>query len=89
MTEETPPDLDLAGEWDAELESRTVKDRVYEVATTLASLAAVAAIADRADCTKEGARPYLEWFVKLGVLEKVTDNPAHFPRTKPTLNFGA
>jgi hypothetical protein len=87
MNEETPPDLDLAGEWDAELESRTVKDRVYEVATTLTSPTAVAEIADRADCTKEGARPYLQWFVELGVLEKVTDNPALFVRNEAYFEF--
>ncbi|GAD53866.1 hypothetical protein MBEHAL_2626 [Halarchaeum acidiphilum MH1-52-1] len=87
MNGDTPPDLDLTGEWDATLENRTVKDRVYEVATTLTSATSVTEIAERADCTKEGARPHLEWFVDLGVLEKVADNPALFVRNEAYFEF--
>ncbi|GAA0296994.1 DUF7342 family protein [Halarchaeum salinum] len=87
MSEKTPPDLDLTGEWDATLEGRTVKDRVYEVATAVTSPTSVTDIAERADCTKEGARPHLEWFVDLGVLEKVADNPALFMRNEAYFEF--
>lgn len=87
MSEETPPELDLTGEWDAAREARTVKDRVYEVTTTLTSPTAVTEIAERADCTKKGARPHLEWFVELGVLEKVADNPALFVRNEAYFAF--
>jgi len=51
MSEKTPPDLNVTDEWDTAIAGRTVKDRVYEVATTLSSPTAVADIADRADCT--------------------------------------
>lgn len=87
MTEDMPPDLDLTAEWDAAMEARTVKERVYEVATTVTSPTSVTAIAERADCTKEGARPHLEWFVDLGVLEKVADNPALFVRNEAYFEF--
>ena len=87
MSENTPPDLDLTGEWDAAVEGRPVKNRVYEVATTLTSPTPVTEIAERADCTKEGARPHLEWFVDHGVLEKVADNPALLVRNEPYFEF--
>ncbi|GGL60569.1 DUF7342 family protein [Halocalculus aciditolerans] len=87
MSGDNPPDIDLTGEWDAAVEGRTVKDRVYEVATTLTAPTSVADIAGRADCTKEGARPHLEWFVDLGVLEKVADNPALFVRNEAYFEF--
>ncbi|SEL89004.1 DUF7342 family protein [Haloferax larsenii] len=79
--------MNLAGEWDKAVESRTVKDRVYEAATTLTSPTTVADVAERADCTKEGARPHLEWFVEVGVLEKVADNPALFVRNEAYFEF--
>ncbi|RLM83861.1 hypothetical protein D3D02_16335 [Halobellus sp. Atlit-38R] len=87
MSEKTPPDLNVTDEWAAAMEGRTVKDRVYEVATTLTSPTTVADIADRADCTKEGARSHLEWFVELGVLEKVAANPALFVRNEAYFEF--
>ncbi|WP_233516896.1 hypothetical protein [Haloferax sp. Atlit-6N] len=89
MTEDTPspPDMNLAGEWDKAVENRTVKDRVYEAVTTLTSPTTVADVAERADCTKEGARPHLEWFVDVGVLEKVADNPALFVRNEAYFEF--
>ncbi|QLC35622.1 hypothetical protein EFA46_014990 (plasmid) [Halarchaeum sp. CBA1220] len=79
--------MDLTGEWDATLEGRPVKDRVYEVATTLTSPTSVTEIAERVDCTKAGVRPHLEWFVDLGVLEKVVDNPALFVRNEASFEF--
>ncbi|WP_311172322.1 DUF7342 family protein [Halobellus ordinarius] len=87
MSDKAPPDLTLTDEWDTVRDDRTVKDRVYEIATTLTSPTPVVDIADRADCTKEGARPHLEWFVELGVLEKVADNPALFVRNEAYFAF--
>ncbi len=89
MTDETPtpPDVNLTEEWERTVTQRTVKDRVYEAATTLTTPTTVADIAARADCTKEGARPHLEWFVDLGVLEKVADNPALFVRNEAYFEF--
>lgn len=87
MSDQTPPDLDLLGEWESTMETRTVKDRVYTVATSLTDPTPVATIAERANCTKEGSRPYLEWFVELGVLDKMADNPALFIRNETYFEF--
>ena len=89
MTERDPPspEIGLTDEWDASITSRTVKDRVYEVSTTLTTPTTVADIAERASCTKEGARSHLEWLVELGVLEKVADNPALFVRNEAYFEF--
>nr|WP_049934083.1 hypothetical protein [Halarchaeum acidiphilum] len=35
MSEETPPELNLTGEWETRLEGRTVPERVFEVAMAL------------------------------------------------------
>lgn len=87
MSERSPPDLDVTDEWESAMEGRTVKDRVYEVATTLTSPTSVADVADRAECAKGGARSHLEWFVELGILEKVADNPALFVRNEAYFEF--
>lgn len=82
-----PTDLSLTDEWNDVVEERTVRERVYEVATTLTDPTAVSTVAERADCGKEGARTHLEWFVELGVLDKVADNPALFVRNEPYFEF--
>lgn len=87
MSERPPPDLDIADEWESVMEGRTVKDRVYEVATTLASPTSVADVANRAECAKGGARSHLEWFAELGIVEKVADNPALFVRNEAYFEF--
>ncbi|SEG64141.1 hypothetical protein [Halobellus limi] len=33
MNKKRSPNIDLTGEWEAEMESRTMKDRVYEAVT--------------------------------------------------------
>lgn len=87
MTDTSPPEINLTEEWESSVENRTVKDRVYETATTLTEPTAVSDISEHAGCTKEGARPHLEWLVELGVLEKVADNPALFVRNEAYFEF--
>jgi len=82
-----PTDFSLADEWEDLEEKRTVRERVYEVSIALVEPTTVGDVADRADCTKEGARTHLEWLVGLGVLEKVADNPALFTRHEPYFEF--
>ncbi|GGN16316.1 hypothetical protein GCM10009021_16100 [Halarchaeum nitratireducens] len=82
-----PTDFSLTDEWEDVEANRTVRERVYEVATTLTEPTAVGDVAERADCGKEGARTHLEWLVDLGVLEKVADNPALFTRHEPYFEF--
>lgn len=83
----TPPDLDLSDTWAAELDERSTKERVYEVATTLTEPTRVAAVADRAECSKGGARTNLEWLAELGVLERVADDPAMYRRNEAYFDF--
>lgn len=87
MPEETPPDLDLTGEWEATLGERTVAERVSEVAMTLTAPTSATEIAERADCATAEVRPHLEWLVERGILEKATDGPAHFVRNEAYVEF--
>lgn len=82
-----PPDLDLAESWETSLEDRSTKERVYEVATTLTEPTRVVDIADRAQCSKGGARTNLEWLAELGVVEKVADDPAMYRRNNAYFDF--
>lgn len=86
--ETTPaPDLDLGDSWADELDERSTKERVYEVATTLTEPTPVADVADRTECSKGGARTNLEWLTELGVLERVADDPAMYRRNEAYFDF--
>jgi len=91
MTDErdspSPPDFDLVGSWEASLADRSTKERVYDVATTLTDPESVATVAERADCSKGGARANLEWLAELGVVEKVADDPAMYRRNDAYFAF--
>ncbi|GAA0291409.1 hypothetical protein GCM10009066_02370 [Halarchaeum salinum] len=67
MSEETPPELNLTGEWETRLEGRTVPERVFEVAMALTAPTSVMEIAERADCATAEVRPHLEWLVERGL----------------------
>lgn len=86
-TPASPPDLDLSDAWAADLDERSTKERVYEVATALTEPTRVAAVADRAECSKGGARTNLEWLAELGVLERVADDPALYRRNEAYFDF--
>lgn len=81
----TPPELGDA--WATDLEERSTKERVYEVATTLTEPTRVADVADRAECSKGGARTNLEWLAELGVVERVADDPAMYRRNEAYFDF--
>lgn len=89
MTEERSPDEfeGLSESWEREVESRSTKERIYEVATSLTEPTAVADIAERASCSKEGARSNLEWLTEIGVVSKVAENPALYVRTEAYFEF--
>jgi hypothetical protein len=82
-----PPELDLGDMWSKDLEGRSTKERVYEIATTLTEPTRVADVADRADCSKGGARTNLEWLAELGVVERVADDPAMYRRNEAYFDF--
>lgn len=83
----TPPDLDLGEAWAKDLEERSTKERVYEIATTLTEPTRVADVAERAECSKGGARTNLEWLAELGVVERVADDPAMYRRNEAYFDF--
>ena len=87
MSEETPPDLDFTGEWEARLEGRTVVERVSEVAIALTAPTSATEIAERADCATAEVRPHLEWLVERGILEKATGDPMRFVRNEAYVEF--
>jgi hypothetical protein len=82
-----PPDIDLVEEWDRTVEDRPTKERVYEVVTSLTDPTPVATIAERADCSPNGARSNLEWFVELGIVDRVADEPALYRRNDAYFEF--
>ena len=82
-----PLELDLGDAWAKDLEARSTKERVYAVATTLTEPTRVADIADRAECSKGGARTNLEWLAELGVVERVADDPAMYRRNEAYFDF--
>ncbi len=83
----TPPEPELGDDWTERLENRSTKERVYEVATTLTEPTRVAAVADRAGCSKGGARTNLEWLTELGVIDRVADDPAMYRRNDAYFDF--
>lgn len=82
-----PPDLSLVEEWDHAVEGRSTKERVYEVVTALTDPTKVSTIADRADCSPNGARSTLDWFEDLGIVERVASEPALYRRNEAYFDF--
>ncbi|WP_343749223.1 DUF7342 family protein [Halarchaeum salinum] len=62
-------------------------ERVSEGAMALTAPTPVREIAERADCATAEVRPHLEWLVERGILEKATDDPAHFVRNEAYVEF--
>lgn len=81
------PNPGLAESWSDRLTERSTKERVYEVATTLAEPTRVADVSRRASCSKGGARSTLDWLTELGVLEKVAEDPAMYRRNEAYFDF--
>ena len=77
-TPPTPPSL--AEEWKETWEDESTRDRVYTTALQLYEPTRVAAIADRANVSKETARDYLQWFTEIGMLTQTNETPDEFVR---------
>lgn len=87
-SDDTEIDMDgLAAEWRSDVASRSTKERVYAVVTELTDPTRVAEIAERADCSAEGARSNLEWFVEVGIASRVADRPALYQRNDAYFDF--
>ena len=79
---EPPEAPDLVDEWDAALDPRSSRDRVYETAIQLTVPTSVRSVAERAECAKETARRHLDWLVEIGILTQVTTDPAAYTRNE-------
>lgn len=86
-SDERPPEIDVAESWDETIEGRSTRERLYEVVTTLTDPAKVATIAERADCSANGARQTLEWFAELGIVDRVGTDPVLYRRNEAYFEF--
>lgn len=83
--DEEPPDFEA---WDAPaevVEGDTIRERMLDAVVQLRSPSKVSTIADVAGCDTETAREYLEWFAEMGVVRKVSRQPARYERNESYL----
>lgn len=80
MTPDEPPAFTIAEEFDDALSDAPADERVYRVALQLYAPARTADVAQRAKCAPDTARRHLQRLAELGVIERVTDDPATFQR---------
>ncbi|WP_435158986.1 DUF7342 family protein [Haladaptatus sp. DFWS20] len=78
---------DLASEWEAELESRTTVEKVYDVLLQLNDPLRVSEIADRAGVAPDTARKYLEILGEMGVAKKIGNEPVTYGRNDSYLEW--
>lgn len=90
MSDETegdnpPPDQgDVRARWRSE---RTTFQRVYDVITGVTSFVTAKDIAERADCSTDGARSALSQLVEMGVAERRGKRPAEYRRNDSYLRW--
>jgi predicted ArsR family transcriptional regulator len=84
MTSEDPPvdPPSLAEEWRDHREQLSTRERVYAVALQLHEPTRVAAVAERANVSKETAREYLKWFTEIEMLTHNDESPDRFSRNE-------
>ena len=68
-------------------EERTTFQRVYDVVTGTAEFTTAKAIAERADCSTDGARAALSQLVEMGVVERRGDRPVEYRRNESYLRW--
>ncbi|AUV82540.1 transcriptional regulator [Salinigranum rubrum] len=80
--EHGPPPADFSEDFGEQLRDAPADERVYRVALELTTPTRVAAVADRADCSKNAARRHLRRLADIGVLNQVMANPEAFERNE-------
>ncbi|MFH5801644.1 helix-turn-helix domain-containing protein [Haladaptatus sp. CMAA 1911] len=80
--ERGPPETDFATEFADRLEDAPADEQVYRIALELSDPTRVTEIADRADCSANAARRHLKRLAEIGLLTRVTENPATFKRNE-------
>ena len=76
------PAFDVAEGFTEAVSDAPADERVYRVALQLYEPARVAEVAERAECAPDTARRHLQRFVDLGVITRVTDDPATYRRNE-------
>jgi predicted ArsR family transcriptional regulator len=77
-----PPEFEIAESFEDELADKPADERVYRIALQLHEPARVAEIADRADCAPDTARRHCERLAEIGVLNRISDEPATYQRNE-------
>lgn len=77
-----PAEIDLADAFGAEVDDAPADERVYRAALQLYDPTRVADVADRASCASDTARRHLERLTDIGVLDRVSANPATYRRNE-------
>lgn len=80
--ERGPPNTDFATDLADRLENAPADERVYRIALELTDPTRVAEVADRADCSANAARRHLKRLAEIGLLTRVTENPATYKRNE-------
>lgn len=80
--EHRPPESDFTTELAERLRTAPTDERVYRIALELYDPTQVSEVATRADCSKNAARRHLRRLTDIGLLTRVTDNPATFERNE-------
>ena len=74
--------FDLVDDFADELAGERADERIYRIALQLYEPARIAAIADRADCAPDTARRHLRRLADIGVVERVSVEPATYRRNE-------
>lgn len=80
MSPDDSPAFDVADEFGEAMSDAPADERVYRVALQLYEPARTAEVAERAACAPDTARRHLQRLAELGVIERVTDDPATYQR---------
>ena len=78
--DETPPDLDEIESPEALLKDGPIRERLLDVIAGLRTPTKVSEVADLADCDTGTARDYLEWFDKMGMVQRHDGRPVRYER---------
>lgn len=82
MPPDRVPAFDIAESFDEAVSDVPADERVYRVALQLYDPARIAEVAERASCAPDTARRHLQRLAELGVIKRVTDDPAAYQRNE-------
>jgi hypothetical protein len=88
ITENDPPEPPYeANNEPVEQPEGKVRERVWQILSTVTEPAKVSTIGDMANCSAEGARTALREYAEMGVVIKTNDNPEKYKRNSAYFEF--